>query len=116
MRARLGTLDSDDNFFEQHAQKFFAVPVGCGRSEPGAFEIAAEREARAALLRAQDAGTLLLSARKFCVGRFQFSQAVLPLGFQASRNESILSINGAITALGALGFIVLAFNFSAELG
>jgi hypothetical protein len=65
----------------------------------GAREVAAEREDRTALLRPKDAGSLLLAAGQFCLGGLQFPQAVFPLGLQAARDESILSIDQAVTAL-----------------
>ena len=115
VRAEFGTLDRDDDFFKQRAQQCFAVPVGGGYRVPGAFEVAAESGDRTALLHAKDAGSLLLTQRQFCLGGRQFPQAVFPLGLQAARDESILSISRAVTTLSALRFILLAFNFASEL-
>ena len=82
---------------------------------PGTLKVAAEYQHRASFLRARDAGALPLAARKFRLRRLELSQAGFPLSLQASRDQSILGIDRAVTVLGTLRLVLLAFNFAAEL-
>ena len=53
---------------------------------------------------------------QFCFGGGEIAQTVLPFGFQAARDEPILRLHRAVTALGSLGLILQALDLEPPLG
>ena len=69
-------------------------------------EIGAEGEDRVALLgAAANAGACCSRRASSACGGVEFLQALLPLGLQAASDQSVLRIDGAIAAFGALGLV-----------
>ena len=73
-------------------------------------EIGPEREEAAALLLGDRAPGARSRAREIGLRGLQRLQGFFPLALEAARHETVFGIDGAIAALGALGFVARAFR------
>ena len=60
---------------------------------------------RTAFVSTERSGTQLLAPCQFRFRALEFAQATLPFGFEAAGDQTVVWIDGAITALGALRLV-----------
>src|SRR6266545_1117554 len=94
-------VDCDDDFLEQRAQQLLLVARRRGRRLPGLEQIGAEGKQADALMCAERSWAELFAPRKLGLGLVELTQAALPLGLDATGDEAVVGIDGAVAALGA---------------
>ena len=100
VRRRLVALDLEDHLLDQRAKKLLPVARCCGGRIPDIGEIGAERDDAAALLLRENAWALMLATSKLRLRRLERGEAFLPCALEATCDEPIVGIDGAIAALG----------------
>src|SRR5689334_17870317 len=116
VRAILIFVDGNNHLFEQSTQQLFFVACRRGRRPPYLPQIAAKSEQTTSLVSAEHSGTALFASRQLRFGSLQFAQQLLPFGFEPACDQTVIRIDSAITALGALRFIACALDREAPLG
>src|SRR5262249_44192627 len=99
MRAALVLVNCDDNFLEQRAQQLLFVTRRGGWRLPSFEKVSAEGEQADAFISGECPRTQLFATRKLGLGLFELMQAVLPFGFDATGDEAVVGIDGAIATL-----------------
>ena len=103
-------MDCDDDFLEQRAQQLLLVARRRGWGLPGFEQVGAEGEQADAFVHTERSGAQLFATRKLGLGLFQFAQALLPLGLNATGDETVVGVDGAIATFGALRAVVVGFD------
>src|SRR6516164_4843175 len=102
VRAAFVFVDCDDDLLEQRAQQLLLVARRRGWGLPGFEQVGAEGEQTGAFVHTERPGTQLFATCKLGLGLFQFAQALLPLGLDATGDETVVGVDGAIATFGAL--------------
>ena len=108
--AVLVLVDGDDDLFEHCAQQLLLVARRRGWRLPDLEQIAAEGKQAVALVCAERSGAQLFATRKLGLGLLEFTQAVLPFGFETTSDEAVVGVDGAIATLGALRLVACALD------
>src|ERR1700676_1138541 len=110
MGAAFVSVDCDDNFLEKWAQQLLLVARQGGCRLPDLEQVGAEGKQADALGCAERFGTQLFATRKLGLGALELAQAVLPFGFDATGDQAIVGVDGAIATLGALCLVACALE------
>jgi hypothetical protein len=95
---------------EQRAQQLLLVARRRGRRQPRLEQVGAEGKQADALVWAERSGAQLFATREFGLDLLELAQAALPFGFDATGDEAVVGVDGAIATLGALRLVACALD------
>src|SRR6201998_2865256 len=100
--AVLGLKYGDDDLFEQRSQQLLAIASSGGRRLPYALQVGTQRQQAAPVLCAEPSGSFAFAPGELGFCPLDLAQALLPFALEAVGDETVLGIDGAITAFGTL--------------
>src|SRR5207244_10656524 len=105
-----GPIHVHQDLGQQRAQQLLAITIGGGRRRPHPPQILAEALDNRALGGGQALRSTMLALFEFALGGGDCGELLLPVSFQATRDQAVLRVDCAVAALRATRFVASSFD------